>query len=306
MFLIGGIIVKQNTKIMSEGRFALILLAPTLLLILGLLLYPLIYSIYLSFVDLNITNPDVGTEFVGFRNFMDNLSDPAFWNSLKITFYFAVVTVIGSLLVGLYAALLLNSKIRARGLFRTLLLIPWAIPLVIVGMIWKLILHPNYGSLNALLMKVGIIHHNIAWLSDAKWSLIMLFLSEIWRSFPFVALLYLAALQTIPQDLFEAASVDGATKRKAFWHITMPYLQATTLVLLILRTIDAFRSFDLIFALTKGGPANNTEIVGLYLYKQGFTFANFGVSAAGSYIVTFLILVLVFVYIKLMKVQNIS
>ncbi|MBB3072869.1 ABC-type sugar transport system permease subunit [Paenibacillus baekrokdamisoli] len=298
--------MKQNTKIMSEGRFALILLAPTLLLILGLLLYPLIYSIYLSFVDLNITNPDVGTEFVGFRNFMDNLSDPAFWNSLKITFYFAVVTVIGSLLVGLYAALLLNSKIRARGLFRTLLLIPWAIPLVIVGMIWKLILHPNYGSLNALLMKVGIIHHNIAWLSDAKWSLIMLFLSEIWRSFPFVALLYLAALQTIPQDLFEAASVDGATKRKAFWHITMPYLQATTLVLLILRTIDAFRSFDLIFALTKGGPANNTEIVGLYLYKQGFTFANFGVSAAGSYIVTFLILVLVFVYIKLMKVQNIS
>lgn len=291
---------------MSEGRFALILLAPTLLLIVGLLLYPLLYSIYLSFVDLNITNPAIGTKFVGFRNFMDNLNDPAFWNSLKITFYFGFVTVIGSLLVGLYAALLLNNKIRARGLFRTLLLIPWAIPLVIVGMIWKLILHPNYGTLNALLMKVGIIEHNIVWLSDANWSLVMLFLAEIWRSFPFVALLYLAALQTIPQDLFEAASVDGATKRKAFWHITRPYLQATTLVLLILRTIDAFRSFDLIFALTKGGPANKTEIVGLYLYKEGFTFANFGGSAAGSYIVTFLILVLVFIYIKLMKVQNIS
>lgn len=301
-----GTRVKQNTKIMSEGRFALILLAPTLLLILGLLLYPLLYSIYLSFVDLNITNPDIGTQFVGFKNFMENLNDPAFWNSLKITFYFAAVTVIGSLLVGLGAALLLNGKIRARGLFRTLLLIPWAIPLVIVGMIWKLILHPNYGSLNALLMKLGIIDQNIAWLSDTKWSLVMLFLSEIWRSFPFVALLYLAALITIPQDLYEAASVDGATKRKAFWHITMPYLQATTLVLLILRTIDAFRSFDLIYALTKGGPANTTEVVGLYLYKQGFTFANFGGSAAGSYIVTLLILVLVFIYIKLMKVQNIS
>ncbi|MCD9022857.1 carbohydrate ABC transporter permease [Cohnella silvisoli] len=298
--------MNHNTKIMSEGRFALILLAPTLLLIVGLLLYPLLYSIYLSFVDLNITNPAIGTKFVGFRNFMDNLSDPVFWNSLKITFNFAFVTVIGSLLVGLFAALLLNNKIRARGLFRTLLLIPWAIPLVIVGMIWKLILHPNYGSLNALLMKAGIIQHNIVWLSDANWSLVMLFISEIWRSFPFVALLYLAALQTIPQDLFEAASVDGATKRKAFWHITMPYLQATTLVLLILRTIDAFRSFDLIFAMTKGGPANKTEIVGLYLYKQGFTFANFGGSAAGSYIVTLLILVLVFIYIKLMKVHNIS
>ncbi|MFC5402211.1 carbohydrate ABC transporter permease [Cohnella soli] len=298
--------MKQNAKIMSEGRFALILLTPTLLLILGLLLYPLIYSIYLSFVDLNITNPDIGTQFVGFNNFADNLNDPAFWNSLKITFYFSGVTVIGSLLVGLGAALLLNGKIRARGLFRTLILIPWAIPLVIVGMIWKLILHPNYGSLNALLIKLGIIQHNIAWLSDTKWSLVMLFLSEIWRSFPFVALLYLAALITIPQDLYEAASVDGATKSKAFRHITLPYLQATTLVLLILRTIDAFRSFDLIFALTKGGPANSTEAVGLYLYKQGFTFANFGGSAAGSYIVTFVILILVFVYIRLMKVQNIS
>ena len=273
--------MKHQAKLMSEGRFALILLSPTLLLFIGgLLLYPLVYSIYLNFVDLNIANSAKGIEFVGLRNFTDNLRSQAFWRSLNITFYFAVVTVIGSLLVGLAAALLLNFRIVARGLFRTLILIPWAIPLVITGMIWKLILHPNYGSLNAILLKIGLIQDNIAWLSDTTWALFTLFLTEIWRSFPFVALLYLAALQTIPRDLYEAAAVDGASKSKSFFYITLPYLQATTLVSLILRTIDAFRSFDLVFALTKGGPANHTEIVGLYLYKQGFVFGRISAAAA--------------------------
>ncbi|KIL40936.1 hypothetical protein SD70_10810 [Gordoniibacillus kamchatkensis] len=290
----------------SEGKFALLLLLPTIVLLAGLLLYPFIYSIYLCFVNLNLTKPWLGTQFVGLANFTTTLMDPEFWSSLKITALFSGFSVAGSLAIGLIAALVLNQKLMFRGLFRSLLLIPWAIPLVIVGMIWKLILHPNYGVLNALLMQTGIIHKNIAWLTEPGWSFFMLILSELWRSFPFVALLYLAALQTIPKDLYEAAKVDGAGTLHNFRHITLPFLQPATLVLLVLRTIDAFRAFDLIFALTKGGPANKTEIVGLYLYKQGFMFTKFGESAAGSYLVTLLILLLVFVYVKLFKLKDIQ
>jgi len=298
--------VIQAKKRMSESRFAFWLLLPTILLMVGLLLYPFIYSVYLSFVDLNITKPWIGTQFVGLTNFTKTLADPAFWSSLKITVYFSFFSVAGSLVLGLAVALVLNLNFKLRGLFRSLLLVPWAIPLVIVGMIWKLILHPNYGALNGLLTQTGVIGHNIAWLTEPGWSFFMLVVAELWRSFPFVALLYLAALQAIPKDLYEAAKVDGAGVLSNFRHITLPFLQSATLVLLVLRTIDAFRAFDLIFALTKGGPGNTTEIVGLYLYKQGFQFTNFGTSAAGSYLVTILILVLVFVYVKVFKLKDLS
>jgi len=289
---------KSYKKLMSESKFAFLLLLPTIILVLGLLMYPFIYSIYLSFVNLNLTKPWIGPQFVGLKNFTDILQSTEFWSSMKVTGYFTIFSVIGSLLFGLIAALILNQHFKFRGIARSMLLIPWAISGVINGLIWQWILHPNYGVLNGALTQLGITKDYIAWLSDPFLAVNMVILADVWKSFPFVALLLLAALQSIPSELYEAAKVDGANAFSIFRRITLPLLAPITLVLLVLRTIDSFRIFDLIYVLTKGGPANATQVVGYYLYKEGFEFANFGYSAAGSYVITFFILILVFIYVK--------
>ncbi len=295
---------KPPRKMMSEARFAFWLLLPTIVLVCGLLFYPFVYSIYLSFVDLNLTKPWKGPEFVGFKHFTDILTNTEFWQSMKVTVYFTFVSVVSSIAVGLLVSLALNSRFKLRGLARSLLLVPWAISGVINGLIWQWILHPNYGVLNAALTQTGFTDRYIAWLSDPVLSLNMVIVADLWKSFPFVALMYLAALQSIPKDLYEAAKVDGANSFAGFRFITLPLLAPITLVLLVLRTIDSFRIFDLIYVLTKGGPANATQVVGYYLYKEGFQFAKFGYSAAGSYVITFFILVLVFIYIKKLDRHN--
>ncbi|AJY77743.1 hypothetical protein VN24_14555 [Paenibacillus beijingensis] len=294
----------SEKKMISEPKFALLLLLPTIVILLGLLLYPFLYSIYLAFVNLNLTKPWIGTKFVGLENFATVLKDNEFWLSMLTTFYFTVFNVAASMVIGLAAALLFNTKFRFRGLARSLLLIPWAMPGVVNAMLWQTMLHPNYGLVNGLLLKLGLISDPINWLSDPKLALASVITAQLWTSFPFVALMYLAALQSIPYDLIEAGKIDGAGTFRIFTHIIVKLLVPVTLVLLVLRTIDSFRTFDLIFAMTKGGPANATELAGVYLYKQGFMFSNFGVGSAGSYVLTAFILVFVILYMRILRQRD--
>ncbi|WP_410513774.1 sugar ABC transporter permease [Paenibacillus sp. BR2-3] len=296
--------VSNPKKMVSESKFALLLLLPTIVILLGLLLYPFLYSIYLCFVDLNLTKPWVGTEFVGLNNFTTVLKDNEFWLSMETTLYFAVFSVAASMILGLAAALLFNVKFRLRGLGRSLLLIPWAMPGVVNAMIWQTMLHPNYGLLNGVLLKTGLISNPVNWLSDPKLALASVIMAQVWTSFPFVALMYLAALQSISGELIEAAKIDGAGSVRIFKDIVVKLLVPVTLVLLVLRTIDSFRVFDLVFAMTKGGPANSTQLSGLYLYKQGFMFSNFGLGSAGSYILTGFILLFVLMYMRILRKKD--
>lgn len=291
----------RSRKMISEGKFAFFLLLPVIILSSALILYPFLYSIYLSFVELNLLRPQAGHQFVGFRFFAEVLQNPEFWASLRTTSYFSVASVLGTFVMGLAVALILNNKFVGRSAARSFLLIPWAIPPIIIGIIWKLILNPNTGALNAALTQLGMIDHYIAWLASPVWSFIMLTAAQIWKSFPFVALLYLAALQSISKDLYEAATVDGSGRWTSFRHITWPLLLPTTLVLLVLQTIGAFQAFDLIYSLTKGGPANATQVIGLHIYNQSFQFTKFGYGAASSYIITFITLLLVIAYMKLLR-----
>jgi len=205
---------------------------------------------------------------------------------------------------GLAVALLLNARFKFRGIIRGLMIIPWAVPGVVNGLLWQWIYNSNYGALNGLLIQFGIIKQGIAWLADPRLAMNMLILADIWTVIPFICLMYLAALQSIPEELYEAGIVDGTTKWQAFTNITLPMLKSMTLVLLVLRTIAVFKVFDIIYTLTKGGPASSTSVVGYYVYEQGFRFTKFGVSAAASYILTFIILALVIVYFKVMKLEQ--
>ncbi|NGM84635.1 sugar ABC transporter permease [Paenibacillus sp. 7124] len=296
--------VSNSKKMISESKFAFLLLLPTIVILLGLLLYPFLYSIYLCFVDLNLTKPWVGPKFVGLDNFSAVLKDGEFWLSMETTLYFAVFSVAASMILGLAAALLFNIKFRMRGLGRSLLLIPWAMPGVVNAMIWQTMLHPNYGLLNGVLLKLGVIDSPVGWLSDPKLALASIIMAQVWTSFPFVALMYLAALQSISGELIEAAKIDGAGSVRIFKDIVVKLLVPVTLVLLVLRTIDSFRVFDLVFAMTKGGPANSTQLSGLYLYKQGFMFSDFGLGSAGSYILTGFILVFVLLYMRILRQKD--
>ncbi|GGD86932.1 carbohydrate ABC transporter permease [Paenibacillus nasutitermitis] len=295
---------KKPRKMISEGKFAFYLLLPIIILSCALILYPFLYSIYLSFVELNLMRPQLGPEFVGLQFFGEVLRNPEFWTSLRTTSYFSLASVLGTFFIGLTAALLLNNKFAGRGVARSFLLIPWAIPTIIIGMIWKIMLNPNTGVMNAALSQLGVIDQYIGWLADPKWAFIMLTLAQIWKSFPFVTLLYLAALQSISKDLYEAARVDGSGRWSGFRHVTWPLLMPTTLVLLVLQTIGAFQAFDLIYGLTKGGPANATQVIGLHIYTQSFQFTKFGYGAASSYIITFFILLLVILYMKLLREKD--
>jgi ABC-type sugar transport system permease subunit len=294
----------KRRRMISESRFALLLLLPTIVIMLLLLLYPFLYSIYLSFVDLNLLKPQRGVTFEGLDNFRQVIVDQEFWLSMRATFIYAAGTVLGSMALGLAAALLLNSRFRLRGLARSLLLVPWALPGVITAMVWQMMLHPNYGAINGLLVQLGIVQEGVAWLSDPSKALGMVMIAQVWTAFPFVALMYLAALQSVPHELVEAAKMDGAAGLSIFRNITLPLLAPITLVLLVLRTIDSFRAFDLIFSMTKGGPANATQLAGLYLYKQGFNFSKFGIAAAGSYVLTAFILIFVLLYMRMLRQRD--
>lgn len=253
-------------------------LAPAVALLLGLTVYPLFYIVRLSLYRMS----PAGETFVGADNFLRLARDPLFFQSLGQTLILTVGALALEFGLGLGLALLLDSQIRGRNLWRSLLLLPMILPPVVVGVIWRLIYNPNFGVLNGALQLAGVDTSRLTWLADPSVALVAVMVVDVWEWTPFVFLILLAGLQAIPEEPYEAARIDGASAWQTFRHVTLPLLAPAILVALLLRTMDLLRIFDQVFILTQGGPGFATETTSLYIYKTAFRFFDFGYAAAMS------------------------
>jgi multiple sugar transport system permease protein len=266
---------------------------PALVLLSFITIYPVIYVFYLS-LHRKLLIFDI-SRFVWFDNYMFLLKDDRFWNALKNTLYFTAVSVSLELLLGLSIAVLLNRSFRLRGFVRAVVLIPWAIPTVVSARMWEWIYNTDFGILNY------IIGSKINWLGSPFLAMNAAIFMDVWKTTPFVAILLMAGLQIIPQELYQAARVDGAGSWAIFKKITLPLLKPVILVVLIFRTLDAFRIFDAIYVLTGGGPANVTETLSIYAYKVLFQTLQFGYGSTLSVIVFMCIGSISIFYIRLLS-----
>ncbi|MGB7292367.1 MAG: sugar ABC transporter permease [Thermodesulfobacteriota bacterium] len=276
-----------------KGKSYIFFLAPAILIMAGVIIYPLVYVIWLS-LHRRLLIFDI-SKFVGLDNFSFLLRDDRFWNALYNTVYFTAVSVSLELILGLSIAILLNRTFTGRGLMRSVILIPWAIPTVVSAKIWEWMYNSDFGILNHLL---GV---NINWLGSAFWAMNAAVFMEVWKTTPFVALLLMAGLQTIDGDLYKSARVDGASGWYIFRRITIPLLTPVILIVLIFRTLDAFRVFDAIYVLTGGGPANTTETLSIYAYKVLFQTLQFGYGSTISIAIFFCVGVITILYVKLLR-----
>jgi len=268
-------------------------LAPAAVMLAAVTLFPAIYILWLS---LEQRSPILGgARFVGAENYLRLLADARFWNALANTAYFTAVSVALELALGLAVALLLRRAFRGRALIYAVVLIPWAVPTVVTARMWEWMYNADYGVINYILGA------QINWLGSPGWAMHAAILMDVWKSTPFVALLLLAGLQSIPAELYHAASVDGASRWTMFRRITLPQLAPLMLVVLILRTIDAFRVFDAIYVLTGGGPANSTETLSIYAYKVLFQTLEFGYGSTLAVTVLACVAFATLVYARLLR-----
>jgi trehalose/maltose transport system permease protein len=241
-----------------QERMAYLFLVPTLIVVIGVAFYPLFNTLYVTFFDARLGSAREW-EYVGLQNYARLLRDPRWWEAVWNTVRFTVASVGLELVLGLGIALVVNSKFAGRGLMRTAMLVPWAIPTAVSSQMWKWMYHDVFGVVNDLLVNVlGILPVKIAWIANAQTAIWALVAVDVWKTTPFMALLLLAGLQLIPADLYEASSVDGATGWRQFWSITLPLLRPAIVVALIFRTLDALRVFDLVWIMTSGGLGTET------------------------------------------------
>lgn len=285
-----------------NDHFMGVVLIPPLLVLGSLVLLPVSYLLYSS---VHRTGRYVrGTEFVGLQNYVNAFQDPMFWMTLKHSTMYTVGSVTIAFLLGLISALAINQlkRERLRSTFTVLILLAWAVPLVVTGLIWRFILHANYGIANAVLMNLGVISNKIGFITNSTPAFLAIIVVDAWARAPFATIILLAGLQTIPGDLYEAARVDGATDFQMFKDITLPHLKPSAGVALLIMTMFAFRTFSIVFALTQGGPANATEVLATYIYRTGIGQGRLGYAAALSVIMILITLAFVTVYVK--KIQD--
>ena len=266
---------------------------PALALLFFITVYPVLYVIYLSF-HRKLLIFDI-SRFVGLDNYLFLIRDERFWNAFRNTVYLTGVSVALELALGLCIAVLLNRVFRAKGITRAVVLLPWAIPTVVSARMWEWMFNTDFGVLNFLL---GI---KVNWLGDPFWAIHAAILMEVWKTTPFVVILLTAGLQVIPRELYQAARIDGASGWAIFSRITLPLLKPVILVVLIFRTLDAFRVFDSIYVLTGGGPANTTETLSIYAYKVLFQTLQFGYGSAVSVVVFLCTGLISLFYIRLLS-----
>jgi multiple sugar transport system permease protein len=287
---------------LSERALGIVMLAPMTLVLLLVIGYPLVDSFWLSLHRANLANPEQGQPFVGLSNYLFAFRQPDFWYSVQRTLYFTILSVGLELALGLLFAILLNERFLGNLSARLAMIFPWALLTVSNGVLWAWILNPTYGVANALLVQLGLLSTPKSWLSDTFWTMNVIILADAWKTVPNMTLLLLAGLQPISADLYEAAEVDGATRWQKFTSITLPLLRPVILVAVALRTIGAFRVFDIIYVLTgNGGPANSTKVIAFYDYDQAFHYLFFGYGAAISWLITAFMLIMIAIYIRLLR-----
>jgi ABC-type sugar transport system permease subunit len=283
----------------NEMLTAYLFILPAVALLLLIILYPILKSVQLSFLNASFVrrNP----EFIGFRNYSKAFHNAIFWKVVRNSIIWTIVVVGFQFFFGLSFALFLNKIVFIRTLIRSLILIPWVIPGVIVGIIWKLMYNPQIGLVNSLLMKLGIINDYVAFLASEKTALISVIIVAIWKGFPFSVVVYLAALQSVREDLIEAALMDGANPLQRLIHIIIPEISKIIRIILLLTTIWTFNYFDIIYAMTDGGPSKATQIFPLEIYDQAFKQFKFSYGAAIAVIALVGILIISMFYVRELK-----
>lgn len=282
-----------------EARSAGLFILPVMSVLALVAVFPIFYSFYTSLFRLKLTRPQ-RVPFVWFDNYLSVLSDELFWASVLRTVYFTLMSVSAITVLAVAIALLLNETFRGRRFISAMLLIPWAIPTVANGLLWKWIYDSGYGALNGLLYQLGFIDSYITWLGDADKTLVLIANAFVWKEVPLAAILILVTMKSIPADLYRAAKVDGANILQRFVHITLPSLKPGFMLVIIYETMMAIRHFDLFFLLTEGGPAEASHVVSWQIYVETFRNLSFGTGSAMSYLLAIVTFALAYAVIKML------
>jgi trehalose/maltose transport system permease protein len=278
-----------------QRRLAWFLVLPAVLVVVLVIGYPLIQVIVYSFLKYKldgVTPPS----FIGLSNYTFIFTDPAFWAAVKVTLIFSFFSVVIETVLGLAIAMVASSKFKGRTLLRVAILVPWAIPTVVSSQIWRWMFNDIYGVANVILADLHLIPHKLAWLATASTALPVIIAVDVWKTTPFMSLLLLAGLQLIPADLYEAAAIDGATRVRQFWTITLPLVTPTLLVALIFRTLDALRVFDIFYVMV--GGQGDLQTMAIYNQQYLIQFLDAGIGSAASVVILIFIMAFVIIYTR--------
>lgn len=276
-----------------------VLNSPAILLLLGLVFYPIVYSLWLSLHAYNLRQPS-RVRFIGLENYGSILASDQFWAAAGTTALFCIGSISLTVILGTLLALLLNEPFPGRGILRAVMLLPWAIPPVVNGLIWQWLLEGQHGIINAMLMAVGVLAEPQPWLSQTSTAMPALILAQVWNHLPFVAVVILAALQTVPDELYDSARIEGAGPLQRFIYVTLPWLSHALLLVLVTQTMVALRTFDIIYVLTGGGPGSATTVIAWLTYVTTFNLTDFGKGNAYAYIIALVTMALSLLYIRLL------
>jgi ABC-type sugar transport system permease subunit len=283
-----------------------VLLVPALASIGAISVYPVLLGLWLSFRDTTLASPT--DTFIGLGNYRQILSDGQFWNAWIHTIQFTTASTLLETLFGLMIALVLSERFRGRGIVRAAMLVPWAIPTVVTSKMFGWLFDGQNGLVNYLLRSVGLLQHSVNWLGSPDLALATIVIADVWKTTPFIALLLLAGLQTIPDSLAEASVIDGANAWQRFWYVRLPLLTPTLLIASMFRALDAFRIFDLVYVLTGGGPADATEVLSTFTYKNLFSALQigYGSTLATIMFITEIVIALIFGVFLLRKMREVG
>ena len=290
----------QLRRFNYEERSALLLILPVLVVLAVIAVFPILYSFYTSLFELNLARP-LRRPFVGLDNYIRMLQEPRVQIAIARTAVYTLVTVAGTTLLALVVALFLNETFRGRRVLAVLLLVPWATPSVVNGLVWKWIYDSNYGVLNGVLKALGLIDRYIIWLGDPDKTLYLIANAAIWKQMPLAAILLLVTMKSIPEDLYKAARVDGANAIQRFLHVTLPSLRPGLMLVLVYETMISIRHFDLFMIMTQGGPSNASSTLSWQIYVESFVSLRFGSGSALAYILALATLLLGYLMIRLLR-----
>ena len=291
----------------KNSKFFLIMLIPTFISVILLTYIPISKGLIMAFQNYNLYDLS-NIHFIGFKNFQEVFSDTSF-NFLQIllnTFLWVIGSLFFQFVLGFVLALLMTKPFKGRGLYSGLVFYPWALSAFAIGLIWAWMFNGQFGIINDILKKIGLIHQNIGFLSDPKYALISVIIANIWCGIPFFAIMLLAALQSVPSEIYEAAEIDGAGYFKKLFHITIPYVKPTIINTTILRTIWIMNSPEIIYAMTGGGPANSSNILATQMISKIYYFYDFGQSSAIGVMIMGILIVYTIIYLKITSLKEFS
>lgn len=281
---------------LSKKMIPVLLISPAIIALVIVAIYPLLFGVQLSLSSWKLGDPTGERIFIGIKNYIDIFLSSAFWKSLRVTGIYTFIAVISEFFLGLGIALLLNRDFRGKSIVRSMVIVPLAVTPVVVGLTWRVLYNTEYGIINYYLHALGLPISN--WIAGMSTALISIIIVDIWQWTPFATLILLAGLHTVPQYLYEAAQIDGASSWKLFRYITLPYLKSSILTVFLFRTIDTFKVFDNIYALTMGGPGDATESLSMHIYIQGFRNRHMGYAAGMAIVLLIIVTIISQLYIR--------